>query len=88
MELEKNRVREKLFLGVLVFEHPYWLTSHNTEVNAEYKNTCQFPYHIGNSIPVFRDMYVHVIARIKNFYNFLYKVHDVHVCQICKIQHQ
>ena len=88
MELEKNRVREKSFLGVLVFEHPYWLSSNNTEFNAEYENTCPFPYHIGNSIPTFRDMYLYVIARKKNFYNFLYKIYDIHVYQICKIQQQ
>ena len=30
MELEKNRVREKTFLGVLVFGHPYCLGINST----------------------------------------------------------
>ena len=50
MELERNGVREKSFLGVLVFGHPYCSSINSTEFNVEHKNTCPFPCHIGRSI--------------------------------------
>ena len=65
MELEKNGVREKPFLGVLVFGHPYCASINSTQFNVEHENTCSFPCHIGSSIPTFRDMYLHVIVRKK-----------------------
>ena len=63
MELERNGVREKSFLGVLLFGHPYCSSINSSQFNVEHKNTCSFPCHIGNSIPTFRDMYLHVIVR-------------------------
>ena len=62
MELEKNGVREKSFLVVLVFGHPYCSSINRTEFNVEYKNACPFPCHIGNSIPTFQEMYLHTIV--------------------------
>ena len=67
MELKKNGVREKSFLGILVFGHPCCSSSHSTEFNAEHENTCPFPCHLGNSIPTFREMYLHSIVRNKLF---------------------
>ena len=65
MQLEKNGIREKLFLEVLVFGHPYCSSINITHFDVEHKNTCSFPCHIGSSIPTFRDMYLHVIVRKK-----------------------
>ena len=65
MELEKNGVREKSFLGVLVSGHPYCSNINSTQFNAEYENTCSFPCHLGSFIPTFWDMYLHVIVRKK-----------------------
>ena len=62
MELEKNGVREKSFLGVLVFGHAYCSSINSTQFNVEHENTCSFPCHIGSSIPTFLDMYLHVIV--------------------------
>ena len=73
MELEKNGVREKSFWGVLVFGHPYWLSSNNTEFNAEHENTCPFLCHIGSPIPTFRGMYLHVTVRKNIFLQFFVK---------------
>ena len=50
MELEKNGVREKTFLGVLVFGHPYCSSSSSIESNAEHESTCPFPCHIASSL--------------------------------------
>ena len=58
MELEKNGVREKSFLGVLVFGHPYCSSINSTQFNIELENTCSFPCHIGSSNPTFWDMYL------------------------------
>ena len=66
MELERNGVREKSFLGVLVFGHPYCSSIDSTHFNVEHENTCSFLCHIGSSILTFRDMYLHVIVRKKN----------------------
>ena len=65
MELERNGVREKSFLGVLVFGHPYCSKINSTEFNLEHENTCPFPCHIGSSINNISDMYLHVIVRKK-----------------------
>ena len=67
MELEKNGVREKTFLGVLVFGHPYCSSSSSIESNAEHESTCPFPCHIASSLVTFRDMNLHEIMRKKNF---------------------
>ena len=77
MELEKNGVRKKSFLGVLVFEHPYCSSINSSQFNVEHENTCSFPRHLGSSIPTFRGMYLHVIVRKKLFYNFLCKIHHI-----------
>ena len=78
MELEKNEVKEKSFLGVLVFGHPYCSSIDSTHFNVEHENTCSFLCHIGSSILTFRDMYLHVIVRKKKmFYNFLYKIDHI-----------
>ena len=66
MELEKNRVRGKSFLGVLVFGPPYCSSINSTQFNVEHENTCSFPCHKGSSIPTFRDMYLHVTVRKKS----------------------
>ena len=66
MELEKNGVRGKSFLGVLVSGQPYYSSINSTQFNVENENICSFPCHIGSSIPTFRDMYLHVIVRKKN----------------------
>ena len=50
MELEKNGVRKKSFLGVLVFGHPYCSSINSTVFNVEHENTCPFHCHIGSSI--------------------------------------
>ena len=50
MKLEKNGVRKKSFLGVLVFGHSCCLSINSTEFNVEYKQTCPFYCHIGSSI--------------------------------------
>ena len=50
MELEKNGVRKKSFLGVLVFGHPYCSSINSAAFNVEHENTCPFHCHIGNSI--------------------------------------
>ena len=71
--IELNRIREKSFLEVLVFGHPYCSTINSTQFNVQRENTCSFPCHIGSSIPTFRDMYLHVIVRKKKFYNFCVK---------------
>ena len=42
MELEKNGVREKSFLGVLVFRHPYRSSMKSIQFNVEHENTCPF----------------------------------------------
>ena len=65
MELEKKGVREKSFLGVLVFVDPYCSSINSIQFNVEHENTCSFRCHIGSSIPVFRDMYLHVIMQKK-----------------------
>ena len=67
MELKKNGVSEKSFLGVLVFGHPYCSSSNSTEFNVEHQDTCPFPCHLGSSIPKFRNIYLHVIVRNKIF---------------------
>ena len=54
MELEKNGVREKSFLGVLVFGHSYCLSINSIKFNVEHENTCSFPCRIDSSIPTFR----------------------------------
>ena len=66
MEFEKNGIREKIFLGVLVFGHPYCSSIDSTHFNVEHENTCSFPYPIDSSILTFRDMYFHVIVRKKS----------------------
>ena len=53
MELEKSGVRQKSFLGVLVFGHPYCSSINSIEFNVEHEKTCSFPCHIGSSIPTF-----------------------------------
>ena len=79
MELEKNGVREKSFLGVLVFGHPYCSSTDSTQFNVQHENTCSFPCHIGSSFPTFRDMYLHVtMPKKKVFYNFLYKINHIY----------
>ena len=65
MDLEKNGIGEKSFLGVLVFGHPYCSSINNTQFNVEQENTCLFPCHIGSSIPTFWGMCLHVIVRKK-----------------------
>ena len=65
--IELDGVRAKSFLRLLVFGHPYCLSSNNTEFNADHENRCPFPCHIGTFIPTFKDMYLHVIVR-KKFY--------------------
>ena len=57
MELEKNEVREKSFLEVLVFGHSYCSSINVTEFNTEHENTCSFPCYIGTSILTFRGMH-------------------------------
>ena len=47
MEFEKNGVREKSFLGVLVFGHPYCSSINSTHFNVEHENKCSCPCHIG-----------------------------------------
>ena len=75
MELEKNGVREKSFLGVLVFGHPYCSSINSTEFNVEHENTCSFPCHIGSSTPTFRG---HVVTcNCAKFYNVLRKIHHI-----------
>ena len=64
--IELDGVKEKSFLGVLVFGHPYCSSNNSTEFNDEHENTCLFPCHIGSSIPTFRDMYSHVILEKNN----------------------
>ena len=71
MELEKNGVREKSFLRVLGFGHPYCLSINNTQFNVEHQNTCSFSCHIGSSIPTFWDTYLHVTVRKKNCFVML-----------------
>ena len=66
IEFEKNGVREKSFLGVLVFGHPCCSNIDSTHFKVEHKNTCSFPCQIGSSILTFWDMYLHVIVRKKN----------------------
>ena len=61
MELEKNEVKEKSFLGVLVFGHPYCSSINSTEFNVP-QNACPFPCHIGSSIPTSRNLYFHAIV--------------------------
>ena len=79
MELEKNGVREKSFLGVLVFGHPYCSSTDSTQFNFEHENTCSIACHIGSSFPTFQDMCLHVTVRKKKlFYNFLYKIHHIY----------
>ena len=63
MEEEKIGVREKSFLGVLVFGHPYCSSISITEFNVEHENTCSFPCHIRSFIPTIRDMYLHAIVQ-------------------------
>ena len=76
---ELDGVREKSFLGELVFGHPHCSSSNNTKFNAEHENTCPFPSHIGSSIPTFRDIDLHIIVQKKMFsIIFLYKIH--HIC--------
>ena len=65
MELEKNEVREKSFLGVLVFNNPHCSSINSTQFNVEHENACSFSFHLDSSIPTFRDMYLHVIVRKK-----------------------
>ena len=65
MELEKNGVREKSFLGVLVLGIHIARALTALSLNVEHENTCSFPCHIGSSIATFRDMYLHVIVRKK-----------------------
>ena len=65
MELEKIGIREKSFLGILVFGHPYCSSINITEINVEHENTCSFPCHIRTFIPTFRDMYLHAIVQKK-----------------------
>ena len=59
MELEKNGVREKSFLGVLVFGHPCCSSINGTEFSVQHENTGCFPCHISSSVPTFRG---HVIT--------------------------
>ena len=66
MELEKNGVTEKSFLGVLVFGHPCCWSINSTQFTVEHGNTCSFPCHLGSSIPMFRDMYLQEIVPKKN----------------------
>ena len=84
MELEKNGVREKTFLGVLVFGHPYCSSSSSIESNAEHESTCPFPCHIASSLVTFRDMYLHELCEKRIFSNFLYKIHHIYVYQVHK----
>ena len=67
--LELDGVREKSFLGVLVFRHPYCLSSNSTEFNADHENTCPFPCYISSFIQTFRDIYLHVIVQKTFFFN-------------------
>ena len=64
MELQKNGVAEKSFLGVLVFGHPYCSSKDSTKFNAEHKNICQFSCHIGSNIPAFSIFFL--------FMNYMY----------------
>ena len=57
----------KSFLAVLVFWHPYCSSINSTHFNFEHENTFSFPCHIGSSILLFRDMYLHVIVRKEIF---------------------
>ena len=50
MKLEKNGVRKKSFLVVLVFRHLYCSNINSTAFNVEHENTCPFHCHIGRSI--------------------------------------
>ena len=78
MDLEKNEVREKSFLAVLLFGHPYCSSINSTQFNVEHENLCSFSCHLVSSILTFRDMYLHVIVRKKKmFYNFLYKIDHI-----------
>ena len=72
LELQKNGVREKSFVGVLVFGHPLCSSKNSTEFNAEHETTWPFPCHIASNIPAFWDMQLHAIVRKISFYNFLY----------------
>ena len=65
MEFQKNGVREKSFLGVLVFGHPYCSSINSTHFNFEHENKCSCPCHIGSSILTFRDMYLYAIVQNK-----------------------
>ena len=59
MGLEKNGIRKKSFLGVLVFGNLYCPSINSTQFNVEHENTCSFHYHIGSSsFPTFRDLNV------------------------------
>ena len=51
--VEKNGVRQKSFLGVLVFGHPYCSSNNSIEFNVEHESTCSFLCHLGSSIPTF-----------------------------------
>ena len=70
---ELDGIREKSFLGKLVFGHPHCSSSNSTESNAERENTCPFPSHIDSSIPTFRDIYLHVIVQ-KKFFSIIFFV--------------
>ena len=82
--MEKNGVREKSFLKVLVFGHPYCSGINSTQFNSEHENTCSIPCHIDSPILTFWDMYLHVIVWKKMLCNFLYKIHHIYK----KIKHQ
>ena len=78
MAIKNYILIEKSFLGELVFGHPYCSSSNSIEFNAEHETTYPFPCHIGSSIPIFRDMYLHVIMQKQISVIFLYKIH--HIC--------
>ena len=50
MLIEFDGVREKSFLGVLVFGYPYCLGINSTEFSVEHENTYPFPCYIGSSM--------------------------------------
>ena len=50
MLTELDGVREKSFLGVLVFGYPYCLGINSTEFSVEHENTYPFPCYIGSSM--------------------------------------
>ena len=75
MEIKENHFCGHKCLGT----HIAWAVSKQLGFNTDHENICPFPFHVGSSVQIFRNMYLHLILWGKLSYNFLYKIHYIYM---------